>query len=67
MADDKYFNFLQDIVNVYGLIHQRYITTPNGKSLFFERVNFYYIGLAKMFHKFLEGEFGVCPRALCDS
>lgn len=31
LADEKYFMFLQDIVDVYGMIHNRYIKTPEGK------------------------------------
>jgi casein kinase II subunit beta len=31
LADEKYFMFLQDIVDVYGMIHNRYIRTPEGK------------------------------------
>ena len=27
----------------------------------------FWLGLAKVFRKFLEGQFGVCPRALCDN
>ena len=53
LADEKYLQFVQDIVDVYGMIHNRYIRTPEG--------------LSKMFQKYLEGAFGNCPRALCDN
>ena len=32
LQDDKYLQFIQDVMDVYGLIHRRYICTPNGKS-----------------------------------
>ena len=54
------------MVDVYGLIHNRYIRTPEGKSTFILILTLF-IGLAKMFRKFLEGVFGLCPRALCDN
>ncbi|EMH73557.1 casein kinase II regulatory subunit family protein [Entamoeba histolytica HM-1:IMSS-B] len=37
---------------LYGLIHQRFIVTVPG--------------LKKMYEKFRRGEFGACPRVLCD-
>lgn len=45
--------FIQDIVDVYGMIHNRFIRTPEG--------------MARMVKKYLEGGFGYCPRALCDN
>jgi len=53
LADQKYLQFLQDIVDVYGIIHSRYVLTPEG--------------LAKVFRKFLTGIYGTCPRAFCDN
>ena len=41
------------MVDVYGLIHNRYIRTAEGQ--------------AKMLVKYIQGAFGVCPRALCNS
>ncbi|BFU25722.1 casein kinase II regulatory subunit family protein [Entamoeba histolytica HM-3:IMSS] len=38
---------------LYGLIHQRFIVTVPG--------------LKKMYEKFRRGEFGACPRVLCDN
>lgn len=38
---------------VYGLLHARYIMSPRGQQ--------------KMLSKFLNGEYGRCPRALCRS
>lgn len=40
LADEKYFLFLQDIVDVYGLIHNRYIKTPDGKFKYFTHFAF---------------------------
>ncbi|KAI9319174.1 casein kinase II, regulatory subunit, partial [Dichotomocladium elegans] len=37
---------------LYGLIHQRYITTA--------------VGLRDMLNKYRTGQFGVCPRVYCD-
>ncbi len=39
-------------MDVYGLIHARFILTARG--------------LALMYQKFMSGQFGVCPRVLCD-
>jgi len=42
----------QEASDLYGLIHCRFIQTS--------------IGHAKVYHKFLQGLYGHCPRALCD-
>ena len=42
----------QSAMDIYGLIHQRYILTQQG--------------LNKMKNKFLNGTFGGCPRILCE-
>ncbi len=47
------------------MIHNRYIRTPEGKYQFSD--NICNLGLAKMFRKYMEGVFGLCPRALCDN
>jgi hypothetical protein len=31
LQDEKYVQFVQDIVDLYGMIHNRYIRTPEGK------------------------------------
>lgn len=32
LQDEKYLQFIQDAVDIYGLIHKRYIQTEEGKS-----------------------------------
>ena len=34
LMDEKYIKFIQDVVDVYGIIHNRYIRTQEGKSTF---------------------------------
>jgi len=53
MVDEKYLQFIQDAVDLYGLLHSRYILTTDG--------------CAKIVSKYLEGVFGYCPRALCNN
>jgi casein kinase II subunit beta len=43
---------LQDIREIYGYIHKRFINTPEGLGL--------------MREKFINGVFGYCPRTLCN-
>ena len=31
LVDEKYIKFIQDVVDVYGLIHARYLRSPEGK------------------------------------
>ena len=33
LADEKYLQFIQDLVDVYGLIHSRYVRTAEGKFI----------------------------------
>lgn len=42
----------EEAIKLYKLVHQRYIQTEQG--------------LKKMEAKFLRGDFGFCPRVLCD-
>jgi hypothetical protein len=35
LSDEKYIKFIQDVVDVYGIIHARYIRTPEGKYFIF--------------------------------
>ena len=35
LADEKYIKFIQDVVDVYGIIHCRFLRSPEGKYLFF--------------------------------
>ena len=42
LQDEKYLQFIQDAVDVYGLIHNRYVRTDEGKFLFLSLIlNFY--------------------------
>lgn len=52
MLSRRYLSIYQEATDIYGLIHARYIVTPKG--------------LAIMRQKFMKGDFGVCPRVLCD-
>ena len=48
LEDSKYLKTYQQAVDLYGLIHARYIQTKDG--------------MKKMQKKFEAKEFGVCPR-----
>ena len=52
LADEQFLELNQEASDLYGLIHARFINSS--------------IGLAKVYHKFLTGLYGHCPRALCD-
>lgn len=52
LADQEFLEIYKDAVNLYGLIHSRYVTSPRG--------------LQVMKEKYLKGAFGTCPRVLCD-
>lgn len=47
----RYLNIYQEAIDLYGLIHARFILTPKGLNI--------------MKDKFLKGVFGMCPRVLC--
>jgi casein kinase II subunit beta len=49
--NEEYLEKLQNIKEIYGLIHKRFIYTPKGLSL--------------MREKYLNGVYGYCPRILC--
>ena len=40
LQDEKYLQFIQDAVDLYGLIHSRYIRTSEGKFLLTHFVNY---------------------------
>mmetsp|Transcript_64243 Transcript_64243/g.147928 ORF Transcript_64243/g.147928 Transcript_64243/m.147928 type:complete len:244 (-) Transcript_64243:174-905(-) len=51
--EDRHFQEVyRDAVNLYGLIHARYIVSPRG--------------LQVMREKYMKSVFGFCPRVLCD-
>ena len=49
--DPKFLAIYEQAMDLYGLIHARYILSPKG--------------LAMMREKYLMGGFGTCPRVLC--
>lgn len=53
LENDRFLDLYQEAIDLYGLIHARYILTPKG--------------LAMMRQKFTANNFGTCPRVLCNS
>ena len=51
LEDQRFLDIYQEAMDLYGLIHSRFIVSPKGLSL--------------MAEKFKSGTFGVCPRVLC--
>lgn len=51
LEDERFLDLYQEAIDLYGLIHARYILTPKG--------------LAMMREKFMASSFGTCPRVLC--
>ena len=51
LEDPRFLEIYQEAMDLYGLIHSRFIVSPKGLSL--------------MKEKFLNGAFGTCPRVLC--
>lgn len=51
LEDQQFLDIYQEAMDLYGLIHARFIVSPKGLSL--------------MREKYLKGVFGVCPRVLC--
>ncbi|CEM10162.1 unnamed protein product [Vitrella brassicaformis CCMP3155] len=52
LVDPDFVEVYRCATDLYGLIHQRFITSPRGLTL--------------MKEKFLKGGFGYCPRVLCE-
>jgi casein kinase II subunit beta len=52
LNDQNFLETYQSAMDLYGLIHARFILSPRG--------------LALMKEKFLLGSFGYCPRVLCE-
>jgi casein kinase II subunit beta len=53
LGNDFDADFQEDAIQLYGLIHARYILSP--------------AGLAKMYSKYKDHLFGMCPRVLCEN
>ena len=53
LTDQNIEGILKQAIHQYGLLHARYITQAEG--------------LVKIKEKYLAGEFGTCPRVLCDN
>ena len=51
LEDQRFLDIYQEAMDLYGLIHARFIISPKGQAI--------------MREKFLNGTFGVCPRVLC--
>ena len=51
LEDQRFLDIYQEAMDLYGLIHTRFITSPKGMNM--------------MREKFLSGTFGMCPRILC--
>ena len=52
LSDPRFLEIYQEAIDIYGLIHAKYIQTPIGLSMLRERV--------------LQGRFGECPRVYCE-
>jgi len=52
LQDEKYIKFIQDVVDVYGLIHSRYICSPEGKCNLI--LNLSYLNLT--YFRFIEND-----------
>ena len=52
LEDQNFLEIYQSAMDLYGLIHARFIISPRG--------------LALMKDKFMLGSFGYCPRVLCE-
>lgn len=52
LNDPHFLEIYQSAMDLYGVIHARFILSPHG--------------LAKMREKFMQGAFGTCPRVLCE-
>ena len=51
LENQHFLDIYQEAMDLYGLIHARFIRSPKGKAV--------------MREKFVVGAFGVCPRVLC--
>jgi casein kinase II subunit beta len=52
LNDQQFLEIYQSAMDLYGLIHARFILSPHG--------------LAMMKEKYTLGQFGYCPRVLCE-
>lgn len=52
LQNDDFLELNQEASDLYGLIHARYLNTK--------------VGLAKLYHEYVNSVYGYCPRALCN-
>jgi casein kinase II subunit beta len=52
LQDENFLEVYRESVDLYGLVHARFILSPRG--------------LAMMREKFIAGRFGTCPRVVCE-
>lgn len=52
LEDEHFLETYNEAIDLYGLIHARFIISPKGLSI--------------MKEKYLAGKFGTCPRVLCE-
>ena len=52
LQDEGFLELNQESSDLYSVIHARFVLSARG--------------LAKVYHKYLNGVYGTCPRALCD-
>ncbi len=61
LQDQDFAELNQEASDLYGLIHRRYIETSPGNSN-----HIIFVGLGKIYQKYLTGTYGNCQRVYCD-